>query len=134
MSEPCEQIGRIATLENQYEAVKDTLTRIEVKVEGIALSLSKVAVLETNHGHHTETIARAFLRIEQIEKKAGEHDRYLWFTTGFVAAVSVFWTVIGYRINAEVDEVIKAVTEMRAHIATDKLTSPEDLRKMEKTP
>lgn len=129
MTEPCRHEGRLATLEHQDQVQADTLARIEAKMDIMMAQISKVALLENNHNHQAAAVGRAFGELEKMTAKVASHDRAVYVAMGFIMAMSVFWTVMGYRINSQVDDVVKGVTEMRAHIAADRITSEEDARR-----
>lgn len=129
MTEPCRHEGRLATLEHQDTVQADTLMRIESKMDIIMTQIAKISILENNHTHQDQAVGRAFAELGKMTDKVTAHDRAVYIATGFIMAMSVFWTVMGYRINVQIDDVVKGVTEMRAHIAADRMTSMEDARK-----
>jgi len=129
MTDPCKQEGRLATLEHKDQVQSDTLARIEAKMDIMMAQISKVALLENNHDHQAEAVGRAFKDLDKMTTKVAAHDRAVYIAMGFIVAMSVFWTVMGYRINGQIDETIKAVSEMRSHISADKITSDEDAKR-----
>ena len=127
MTEPCRHEGRLATLEHQDQVHKDTLARIEAKMDIMMAQISKVALLESNHDHQAAAVGRAFGELEKMAGKVASHDRAVYLAMGFIAAMSVFWTVMGYRINAQIDDVVRSVAEMKAHVAADKILNADDI-------
>lgn len=67
--EDCKQLGRIAVLEQRDASIIESLQELKQKTDLILMQVTKVAVLEVNHSHQSEALARAFTRIEQIEKE-----------------------------------------------------------------
>ena len=129
MSDPCMQGERLATLENQYNSMTDTLSRLETKLDAIAISLAKVAVLETKHDNQNGALERAFTAINKLEATQSGHNKFIWMTTGGAIVLSVMWTMFGGWLMSQMADTRNAVAEMRSHIASDKLTSVDDLPK-----
>ena len=128
MSDPCVQGERLATLEHQDKAVNDALSRLETKIDLMAIQLSKVSILEERHVTQGGAVDRAFVAIGKIETKQGSHDRFIWMTTGGAIAVSVMWTLFGGWLLSQTTSTMQAVAEMKVHIATDKVTTREDVQ------
>ena len=102
--------------------------------------LKKIGVLEVNHTHQTEALKRAFDTIEKVKESHegrvakdneahAKYDRTIAFAAGFVMAVSVFWTVFGIRMNNSIDDVARAMLDMKVHIAEDKIKTPDDVHR-----
>ena len=65
----CKHEGKIAMLEQRDQMIMDALNELKGKTDLILMQVTKVAVLEANHGHHAEALGRAFSRIESAEKQ-----------------------------------------------------------------
>jgi hypothetical protein len=127
------------TLQAKLDALNSNVERLTTVVDENTKALSRLAVLEVNHNNSNAAIERAFKSIEKSQRELEEHikidesahhgyDKWLYTATGFVIAISVFWSAVGYRVNAIIDDQVKAVAEMRMHIHDDKVTSPEQVR------
>lgn len=136
---PEHNLDGVSTLQVQLDALNDNVQRLTYVVDENTKALSRLAVLEVNHNNSNAAIERAFKAIQEtrddladhIRKDEAQHhgyDKWIWMASGFVFAISVFWSVVGYRINGIIDETTKAVTEMRMHIHDDKITSPDQVR------
>lgn len=129
------------TLQARLDALNNNVERLTNVVDENTKALSRLAVLEVNHSNSDKAIDRAFKAIiknqeeleEFISKQSdsnGKYDRWIYTVSGFVVAITAFWSVAGYRINAVIDDQMKAVTEMRMHIHDDKITNPEQVRSL----
>lgn len=144
MTEPCDQGERLTKLEQQDIAIQATLARIESSVSAIAIQLAKVSVLESNHGHQSEAVGRAFTAIadnkkaiddltHHVEAKHSSYDKFIYMVIGGAAVLSIMWTIfgawLGNWVGSQITDINKAVVEMRGHIAADKVMSPDDIPK-----
>ena len=131
----------LGELRVEIRTLSDNVAKLTAVVDENTRQLNRLAVLETNHNHQGEALGRAFKDVEALQKEFCEHvknnetehkgySKYVWITTGFCIAVSVLWTVVGYRINAQVDEMMKVMSESRVHSASDKINTEEDVRKV----
>lgn len=128
----------IATLETKIESLTASISALTQSVEKNNEKLERLAVLEVAHNNTDKALDRAFSAIkaaetalsDHIEKNAIQHEGYskwIWVAVGFCSAISVMWTVVGYRMNAMIDDQVRAVAEMRMHIHDDKIKDPADV-------
>lgn len=131
----------LGELRVEIRTLSDNVAKLTAVVDENTRQLNRLAVLETNHNHQGEALGRAFKDVEALQKEFYDHvksndnehkgySKYVWITTGFCLAVSVLWTVVGYRINAQVDEMMKTMAEVRVHLVSDKINTEEDVRKV----
>ncbi len=91
----CIHETRISNLEAQDSTIKESLNKFENKLDLILLQISKVAVLEANHGHQNEAIGRAFERIESVEKTLADVNRFVHRTEGMAKMAYILWGALG---------------------------------------
>ena len=129
----------IVGLQAEIKALNDNVVRLTSGVDENTKQLSRLAVLENDYSHQSSALGRAFSEIEQLRsditdkesKNDSDHSvyfKYIWISTGFCIAVSIMWTLVGYRVNSQIDETVKTVHKMGIHIASDKITSEADLK------
>lgn len=129
----------LVELRSEIKALSENVVRLTSVVDENTKQLNKLAVLENNHAHHSQALARAFSNIETMETEikdnfntnAKEHSvyfKYVWMAVGFCTALTCMWTLFGYRINAQMDEQMKIIAEMRIHMVTDKVVNERDVR------
>lgn len=66
----CPYIGRITKLEAHQDHIAPMMSKMDSKLDTVILGLSRVEILELKHSTHTESINRAFTRIEAVEEQA----------------------------------------------------------------
>lgn len=129
----------IATLETKLENLTFSISALTSSVERNNEKLERLAVLEVAHNNSDKAIERAFIAITKVEKSVddlikvnaddhGTYNKWIWVVTGFCVAISIMWTVVGYRMNSLIDDQIKSVVEMRMHISEDKIKTPLDVK------
>jgi hypothetical protein len=132
-----------SALRAEIRALNNNVARLTDVVDENTKQLARLAVIENDSTHHGQSLERAFGEIATTRKvleealkasdtKHREYDRWIYTVIGFVTAVCMFWTVAGYRLNAIIDDQIKAAAEMRLHIHDDKVTTPEQVREIER--
>jgi len=144
--QPWDGRGRRATdteqggsLQAKLDALNQNMARLTDVVDENTKALSRLAVLEVSHTNSNAAIERAFKAIAKTQEALEDHvrkneeqhhgyDKWLYTATGFCVAISVFWSVAGYRVNNAIDDVTKAVVEMRMHIHDDEVTTLEQVR------
>lgn len=47
---------------------------------------------------------------------------------GFATAISVVWSLMGYRLNSTIDKTMESVIRMEQHIQTDRVKDDNDVR------
>lgn len=135
MSEPASDV-----LELQLTTLNQNITHVMTAIDEMRDELKKISILEVNHSHQNAAIGRAFDEIKRLQDAQSVHhqkdmtahskyDRAIAFASGFVVAVSAFWTVFGVRMNNAIDEVAKTSMEMRIHMNEDKVKTSEDVHK-----
>ena len=128
-------------------SLNQNVQRLTEVVDRNTQQLNKIEVLEANHNHHGAAIDRAFLEVRRVEsgsltgiarvEKAlkaheqednSEHEKFrrvVWFASGFLSAVSIGWTLLGYRINTQIDEMVRTQEQMRVHISAPHAPAPK---------
>jgi hypothetical protein len=117
----------VTTLQIKMEALTSSISALTRSVEANNEKLERLALLEVAHNNSNDAIKRAFEAIEAIRAEAKvdrkenstEHytyNKWMWIAIGFTSAVSVAWSVVGYRINAMLDDQSKTVVEMKNHL------------------
>jgi len=135
------EAAAIATLETKLEMLTDSISMLNQSVEKNNEKLERLSVLEVSHNNSSKAIERAFTAIAKLEEAVDTHikldtaahrgyDKWIWMSVGFCSAISLMWSVVGYRMNAIIDDSMKAVTEMRMHIHDDKIKDIGDLQKI----
>lgn len=131
----------IATLEVKIENLTLGIATLNRSVEQNNEKLERLAVLEVSHNNSNAAIERAFAAVTKVEAGLLAHitdnerahhvyDKWIWVAVGFCAAVSILWTLVGYRMNAMIDEQVRAVQQMQVHILEDKVRTPEDVSRI----
>lgn len=126
-------------LEAAINSLSSEVKRLTVTVERNNEKLERLSALETNHSNTDKALGRAFEAIEELEHRvetaiktnSDEHrgyDKWIYMAMGFVTAISVVWSVMGYRMNAMIDKTVESVARMEMHIAQDKVMSDQDVR------
>lgn len=130
----------IATLEVKIENLTSSISQLNRSVEQNNEKLERLAVLEVSHNNSNAAIERAFAAISKVESSLVAHvraneiehngyNKWVWMAVGFCVAVSLLWTVVGYRMNTVIDDIVKASADMRMHIHEDKIKDSSDLLK-----
>ena len=107
--EPCNQEGRLSTLEHQSESLAKTLEKFELKLDMILNQINKVAVLETSHQHHDQAIGRVFVKLAEVELEAATHfkeidktlhavEEFINTTRGMAKMANILWAVLGSSV------------------------------------
>lgn len=128
----------ITALEVRLENLTASISALTQSVEKNNEKLERLAILEVSHNNSNSAIARAFGEITSLEKHFNErlemndeahqgYNKWIWLAVGFCSAISIVWTVVGYRMNAMIDEQIKSSAEMRMHIHDDEIKKPADV-------
>lgn len=131
----------IATLETRLENLTTSISNLTQSVERNNEKLERLSVLEVSHNNAEKAIERAFGAVEKVEALLAAHvqanndkhamyDKWIWVAVGFCSAISIMWTIVGYRMNALIDDQMRAVTEMRMHIHDDKIKDASDLNRI----
>ena len=128
----------IAVLQENVRNLTDAVKELTLCVRKNNEKLERLNALEMQHNNTNDKIATLTGQIKSIETEVATHverdrtehqffQRAIWAATGFCAACSLLWTVVGYRMNSLIDESIKAAYEMRLHIAEDKIKTRDDV-------
>lgn len=110
----------------RLEKVEETVAQIGKALEGIDKSLSALASLEARHAAISDSIARAFTRLEEVELENKDRDGKIlhidgefkkWFNRGVGVAtvVSLIFTVGGgYMMNKlnSLDSIVALVPKL----------------------
>jgi uncharacterized protein YoxC len=140
MTEPTE---KIATLQSEVKTLTEAVRELTTSMQRNNERLERLAVLEVSHRNSDHAIGRAFEALKAHEataenrflvneKEHKSYDKAIWSSAGFTAAVIVFWTIFGIGMKSTIDDVVKTVAEMRAHVVQDKVMSDNDLYKFHK--
>ena len=97
MSEKCEctQEGRIVILEQQDISIKEGLHQMLSKTDLILAQLGRVAVLEANHSHQSETMTRAFAKITAVETDMKSLTDFMNKAKGMAQFAYIIWGALG---------------------------------------
>jgi anti-sigma-K factor RskA len=128
-----------ATLEFAINTLSSEVKRLTATVEKNNEKLERLSVLEQSHESANAAIQRAFEAIKKLEKESedaseantSEHktyDKYIWMSVGFATAISIIWSVVGYRMNSMIDKTVESVIRIEQHMANDKMMSEHDVR------
>jgi len=126
-------------LKAEIRSLNFNVSRLTEVVDENTKQLSKVEVLENNHAHQNAALGRVFVEVKEVKethkifaedqgKQNLEYSKYIWLVTGFVTAVCVFWTLIGYWVITQIDLTMRTVQEMRTHAAHDVIQTADDVR------
>lgn len=95
----CKHEGKIAMLEQRDAMIMDALSELKGKTDLILLQVTKVAVLEVNHGHQSEALGRAYSRIEKLEEGAAdlatETREFMNTMNGMARMAKWMWSLMG---------------------------------------
>lgn len=125
-------------LESAINSLMQEVKRLTLTVERNNEKLERLSALESSHSNTSQALDRAFTAIEELESKVDDavksngtdhktYDKYIWMCVGFVTAISVVWSVVGYRMNAMIDKTVESVIRMEQHIALDKVMNQTDV-------
>lgn len=125
-------------LESAINSLMQEVKRLTITVEKNNEKLERLSALESSHSNTSQALDRAFSAIEELETKVDDavksngtdhktYDKYIWMCVGFVTAISVVWSVVGYRMNAMIDKTVESVIRMEQHIALDKVMTNSDI-------
>ena len=131
----------LGELRSEIRSLSENVIRLTSVVDENTKQLNRLAVLEHNPAPHSEAIGRAFTSMETMQTEirenfdsnAREHSvyfKYVWMAVGFCVALTCMWTLFGYRINAQLDEHMRMIGDMRAHILMDKILTERDVREV----
>lgn len=127
-----------ATLEFAINTLSSEVKRLTATVEKNNEKLERLSVLEQSHESANDAIERAFDAIKKLEKESEEsvesntlehktYDKYIWMSVGFATAISIIWSVVGYRMNSMIDKTVESVIRMEQHIVMDKVMTDSDV-------
>lgn len=130
----------IATLEVKIENLTNSISQLNRSVEQNNEKLERLAVLEVSHNNSNAAIERAFTaiskvestmvaHIEENEKQHSGYNKWIWIAVGFCSAITMMWTVVGYRLVAVIDDQSRTNAEMTLHLREDKIKDSGDLLK-----
>lgn len=130
----------IATLEVKIENLTSSISRLNRSIEQNNEKLERLAVLEVSHSNSNAAIERAFSAISKVEttmmahiaeneKEHSGYNKWIWTAVGFCSAITMMWTVVGYRLVAVIDDQSKTTSEMTLHLREDKIKDSGDLLK-----
>lgn len=133
----------VDVLKAEFRGLSSDVQGMRDDIRAMSGKLERIAVIEERYNNQSQAIERAFGAIASLEKDHTDHmadaiekratyDRAMWVATGFIAAVSVGWTVFGVHLTKTVEETSKAVTLMRVHVETDEITKAEKVRELAK--
>lgn len=128
-----------ATLVASVDALSENVKRLTATVDENNKQLARLSVLEAQHNNQNASIDRAFSSIKAVrqdfddacEENEADHkryDRYLWTCIGFGAAVSLLWSVLGYRMMDSIDSAKGSISRMELHMNQDKVLTEQDAR------
>jgi hypothetical protein len=106
VSAECSQEPRLVALEQQDNALHKALDKFDTKLDAILTQVSKIAVLEANHSHHSDGLGRAFKAIADLNNKHDADDvaingrlsdleKFMNKTTGMAQLAYILWGAMG---------------------------------------
>jgi len=138
IKEAVESAKAQAALEAAINSLTGEVKRLTITVDENNRRLERVSVLEANHDTQSNALGRAFDEIEELRKdvegeiseirrevgaarseNATEHkgyDRYIWVCIGFASAISIMWSILGYRLNQALDQHQSTIARMEAYM------------------
>ena len=138
-----EEVVQIATLKSEVKTLTEAVRELTQSMHRNNERLERLAVLESSHNNSNRAIERAFEALKALEVTADvrhsendrEHkayDKVIWLSLGFVAAVSIFWTVFGYKVSGTLDDVLKMSAQLQGHIQQDRVMTDSDVVRAQK--
>jgi CRISPR/Cas system-associated exonuclease Cas4 (RecB family) len=138
-----EEVVQIATLKSEVKTLTEAVRELTQSMQRNNERLERLAVLEASHTNSNSAIQRAFEAIQKVENAEAarsaeneqahkSYDKAIWSAVGFVAAVSVFWSVFGYQAKTTMDEMVKMNVLLQQHITQDKILTEADVAKAHK--
>lgn len=100
MSENCPNEGRLVRVEIKTDNLADSFSKVEGKLDLILSNVSKIAVLEMHHAHHTQAFERAFNRIEGLETKTNTFESFMDGAKGMSKMALGLWGAFGSSLIA----------------------------------
>ena len=139
IKETVEQAKAQTALATALNALSEKVDKLTESVEKNNEKLERLSVLETSHSNTKNALDRAFKAIADLESHVEEtarnnskehrtYDRYIWMCIGFATAISVVWSLMGYRLNSTIDKTMESVIRMERHIQTDRVKDDNDVR------
>lgn len=124
----------IEVLRSELRNMSDNIVLMRHSIDEMNSELKKIGVLELKHSIQEKSLEEVQEKEEQYQAKNMDdhrkYDKFMWVSTGFIMAISVGWTVLGVYIADSIKDTIKSVSEVKAHMANDRLTDPEEVRKL----
>lgn len=128
-----------ATLVASVDALSENVKRLTATVDENNKQLARLSVLEAQHNNQNASIERAFSSISNLRSDLDDscdsnetdhkrYDRYVWTCIGAGAAISLIWSVLGYRMMDSIDRTQAAVTRMELHVQQDTILNEKDVR------
>jgi len=119
--------GAVAALQAEIRLMTGGVSKLTDEVRENSRQLARLSVLEASHQTHEAALGRAFRDINRVEGEAKLHeenqvkannryDRIISFMFGASVAISIVWSIVGYRINENIDSVMKTAADMRVHM------------------
>lgn len=109
-SPTCPFGNRITKLETQYDLLTPLVSKIDLKLDQVILGLSRVEILELKHDNHSESLNRAFSRIEATEKQIAATTQavqdMISQVKGMARVALVVWTLFGATVGFILNKVI----------------------------
>lgn len=106
----CPYIGRIAKLETQQDHIGPMINKMDSKLDTVLLGLGRVEILELKNANNSDSINRAFTRIDsvetQIENTTKVLNDLLSQIKGMTRLAIIFWACTGASIVYIINKVI----------------------------
>lgn len=129
----------VPALRVEIRNMAENISHMRASIDNMAREFNRLSVLEERHESQSQAMERAFSEIVAVSKKLETYeanvgkkneyyDRWVNRLIGASMAIVVVWTVFGVWVSNTVKEVALAVEQMKFHIATDKVLSPDDVR------
>ena len=133
----------VDVLRVEFKALAENVDGMREDIRAMSGKLERIAIIEERHNVQAQALERAFAAIQSLKDDHQDHlddamtkrstyDRALWMATGFIAAVSIGWTLFGVYVTDTVKETYKLTSQMQVHMQADEVTRMEQVREVHK--
>lgn len=116
--------GRLATLEADVAHIRQSVDRL-------SLMMDEITRLQASASHHSEALARAFTRIERVERTQEQNERahyeislrmekeesmrktYLWVGGAFLSGVTIMWAVVAVILKSGLGAILETLARVQ---------------------
>jgi len=108
--EPCPHERRLESIERRYEALLESLKKMEdkfdMKLDMIITSVYKVSVLEEKHSYQSAALERAFSNIKEMKSNLETLEAFKNKTEGMARMAWILWGALGISVLGLVTKII----------------------------